>query len=634
MPVTVNINGLSAVHQGSNGVAMATVPDVCNTPSAGGPIPIPYPNIAMSSDLVSGTTTVMIDGCSAAIQGCKFIKSTGDEAGVAGGVASGVFAMEATFLSFSPTVTLDGQPACRLTDKMLMNKGNTVCMAGELQSIVPPPTPDSSSADDVIMSASPETPKHCVLRSVLVQCGHSKRNVQLDLAKHDVQILQVISKANEPDKLTVEWDGDCGDQHSFCPTVGTEYKKEWKVIDRATGKVELPAPSWIMVRDWAWIFKVLAMQKNITRDYYTLKSRLCMGHDQSDVDAGQWLQVQVFPEAEWKAEMSIAYSHKNAKDSQGKDDPFAYDANSTWTIEFSGDAKFGSNSFKCSLEAKQLADGLPLFGSLLEKVGWCTKVFDSMASFGADITTKLRWPKWTFGGGLKLVELPGKPLVGTEGSFKFGFDPLFGVTFEVSILDWLVRFAGGLAGPPGAILAQALVQVRKRFAKGAGDEKSVAQASLDIDIVLSVGGDIKGAFGCKYVDGKGDVDPDAASIDAGVDVKVEGRIVGKGRVWRFQVSGAGKVGAASADGKEASRFGGKLTPKGGKDSLSMKGQIYFTGLAVYYLLYVEVGISGAENKEKEKDDEDGFSSKKSEATKLLDKSGTCVLMKPWRWPKE
>jgi len=53
MPVTVNINGLSAVHQGSNGVAMATIPDVCNTPSAGGPIPIPYPNVAMSSDLVS-----------------------------------------------------------------------------------------------------------------------------------------------------------------------------------------------------------------------------------------------------------------------------------------------------------------------------------------------------------------------------------------------------------------------------------------------------------------------------------------------------------------------------------------------------------------------------------------------------
>lgn len=136
------------------------------------------------------------------------------------------------------------------------------------------------------------------------------------------------------------------------------------------------------------------------------------------------------------------------------------------------------------------------------------------------------------------------------------------------------------------------------------------------------------------MDGKGDVDPDAASIDAGVDVKVEGRIVGKGRVWRFQVSGAGKVGAASADGKEASRFGGKLTPKGGKDSLSMKGQIYFTGLAVYYLLYVEVGISGAENKEKDSSSEGEFTAKKSESTKLFEKSGTCVLMKPWSWPKE
>jgi len=67
LPVTVNINGLSVIHQTSNGMAMATVPDVCKTPSAGGPIPVPYPNVAMSSDLVGGTTTVTIDGSSAAI---------------------------------------------------------------------------------------------------------------------------------------------------------------------------------------------------------------------------------------------------------------------------------------------------------------------------------------------------------------------------------------------------------------------------------------------------------------------------------------------------------------------------------------------------------------------------------------
>ena len=53
MPVTVNINELSVIHQTSNGIATATVPDICQTPSPSGPIPIPYPNIAMSSDLAA-----------------------------------------------------------------------------------------------------------------------------------------------------------------------------------------------------------------------------------------------------------------------------------------------------------------------------------------------------------------------------------------------------------------------------------------------------------------------------------------------------------------------------------------------------------------------------------------------------
>ena len=79
------------------------------------------------------------------------MKSSGDEAGVAGGVASSVFMMEATFLSFSPTVTFDGQPACRLTDKMLMNKGNTVCMGGAVN----PPVASFTSPDGV----SEGTPK-------------------------------------------------------------------------------------------------------------------------------------------------------------------------------------------------------------------------------------------------------------------------------------------------------------------------------------------------------------------------------------------------------------------------------------------------------------------------------------------
>jgi hypothetical protein len=141
MPITININNLSLCHKGSNGLSTATIPDVCNTPSPVGPVPIPYPNIAMSSDLAQGTTTITADGGNmCANYGSEFSKSTGDEPGNLGGVASATFIMEATWITFSFDVKLEGKGACRLTDKMFHNHQNTVNVGGELQP--KPPGPD------------------------------------------------------------------------------------------------------------------------------------------------------------------------------------------------------------------------------------------------------------------------------------------------------------------------------------------------------------------------------------------------------------------------------------------------------------------------------------------------------------
>ncbi len=133
MSVTVEVNGLSLVHKGSNGVAIATVPDVCKTPSPGGPVPVPYPNIARSASLKNGSTTVKADGNECGIKDCEFSMSNGDEAGVAGGVVSSTNMKEAKFLLFSFDVKIEGKNACRLTDMMTMNHANTVCLAGVFQ---------------------------------------------------------------------------------------------------------------------------------------------------------------------------------------------------------------------------------------------------------------------------------------------------------------------------------------------------------------------------------------------------------------------------------------------------------------------------------------------------------------------
>ncbi|NUO52670.1 MAG: DUF4150 domain-containing protein, partial [Polyangiaceae bacterium] len=136
MPVTINVNGLSLVHQASDGVSRATLPDVCKSPLAGG-APVPYSNTSLSRDLAGGTRSVRVDGgFSAAVSGSTFARSTGDEDGTLGGVTSRVFAHESSWLTHSFDVRLEGRPACRLTDKMLHNAGNTVDCAGETQPVV------------------------------------------------------------------------------------------------------------------------------------------------------------------------------------------------------------------------------------------------------------------------------------------------------------------------------------------------------------------------------------------------------------------------------------------------------------------------------------------------------------------
>src|SRR5215471_3909795 len=84
---TIFVNSRGVAHKNSGG--MSTVfPDVCKTPSPGGPIPIPYPNIGKSSDTSSGPTTVTNDGVMPMTKDAKYMMSTGDEAGSATGVMS------------------------------------------------------------------------------------------------------------------------------------------------------------------------------------------------------------------------------------------------------------------------------------------------------------------------------------------------------------------------------------------------------------------------------------------------------------------------------------------------------------------------------------------------------------------
>ena len=127
MVETVRINALALCHKNSDGWTRSTAPDVCLSPVD----PVPYTNIAYSRDLEDGTTTVFSNGHAMnGIKGSRFFPSYGDEPGTGGGVISGVNQHEATWLSWSPDVFMEGRAVTRLTDKMFMNRRNTVSIGG------------------------------------------------------------------------------------------------------------------------------------------------------------------------------------------------------------------------------------------------------------------------------------------------------------------------------------------------------------------------------------------------------------------------------------------------------------------------------------------------------------------------
>jgi hypothetical protein len=144
MPVTVGVNKLSVVHASSSGVTIA-FPDVCKTPAPPAPpLPIPYPNIAKSSDTAQGAKKVKCDGNPVCVKDSNFMMSTGDEAGSLMGVASNKVKGKAEFINFSFDVQIEGKNVPRAFDMMLHNDKNTPpvpVLQGPVIAIGMPPEP-------------------------------------------------------------------------------------------------------------------------------------------------------------------------------------------------------------------------------------------------------------------------------------------------------------------------------------------------------------------------------------------------------------------------------------------------------------------------------------------------------------
>jgi len=99
-------------------------PDVCLTPTPAGPIPIPYPNIAMGPTAIPAQVMVLAMCTPMHNMGTSIPLTNGDNAGVAMGVASGMVMGPARHVLPSFTTIVGGMPGTKLTSMSIQNSTN------------------------------------------------------------------------------------------------------------------------------------------------------------------------------------------------------------------------------------------------------------------------------------------------------------------------------------------------------------------------------------------------------------------------------------------------------------------------------------------------------------------------------
>lgn len=116
----------------SGGGQCFAFPDVCKTPSPGGPVPVPYPNIGMVMQASKTASKVKICQKPTVTKKSQMNMSQGDEAGVAGGVVSNRNMDKIKYRKGSSKVKIEGQP-CEYVTAMTAHNGSNANMPAGAQ---------------------------------------------------------------------------------------------------------------------------------------------------------------------------------------------------------------------------------------------------------------------------------------------------------------------------------------------------------------------------------------------------------------------------------------------------------------------------------------------------------------------
>jgi hypothetical protein len=383
--------------------------------------------------------------------------------------------------------------------------------------------------------------------------------------------------------------------------------------------------------------------------------------------------IRVYPNFSWKGEFSLGYEYERESVPVGEKPSSKLDPTGIFSISVAVELVYCGTTkkvqFTLNTRGAHKDDLGPLssgpFALAQSSISKFAGKFEDLDRFtkrgGASLygrpvdKIEIKWPKIVVGGGAELAEKEDSPVVYRKGEVHFKFSPLIGFEVSTDLLEWLIRIAATAAIPGGgAALAKFLLAAKKWAAGDAEDEKEESErkerekadlatqgkwahakaavkpkAKAILEMRLTVEGEIGGGLGWEW---GGSISTDQKLLEAKVGFTLVGRAYGEVRVWKVAASASAEISAKGKDGTEFCGIIGSIIPKKSKDGFATSGELKFTGLAIYYLLYYEYGSAAAEGGPKVAEGKDfGAHFSKDSKTRKEKKNCLAVLFEEHTW---
>jgi len=398
------------------------------------------------------------------------------------------------------------------------------------------------------------------------------------------------------------------------------------------------------------IFKDLIFDKVDDTQDYDLQFNSCTGKHPYKA------RVVAHPKWSWKFDMEFGYkqSTKIQDSAYSQDDtllnkfkylftskPENYDdleSNGGWEAAVKANYTYDSfsNEYSKSLSLKGLAKELQSdwgFLSTLEKFYGPINGFFELADYkdtdsgdgkvansDAIASITVDWTKIVMSGSAASEELTGKADVGVKGSFAIGFEPLFGLTGTLNVMQLMLTTLGGGFGTYLNKVANMSLGSKDKEGKLDTDKTHVkTNLKLNLTANASIGGSLafestdETLWQAAQGDAKVSSGKDGASQVTGfIGLTFEGDASVSGLIWDVRFASGAMFKTASEDGSKPSGVEASLKPIIINTKYSAAGYLMFTGLSVIYAVYAKVEGAGLENKTNDNESEDDYGDDETE----------------------